>query len=380
MIFIVCSLAVFILALFPTLLVFRNLQLFKLATSVQGADLPALSVLIPARDEAGGIEGTIRRVLANDYPQLEVVILDDHSSDGTPEIVSRLAELDSRVRLEKSRPLPAGWNGKQFACWQLAEKAKHELFLFIDADVQLEKDCLPRIVAEMEHSRADLLSGFPKQQMESLAEILLIPMMYHILLGYLPLDQMRSSTGPELGAGCGQMFMARRAAYFRAGGHESICNSRHDGLKLPRSFRKAGLRTDLFDASDIAHVRMYQGFREVVRGALKNATEGIANSKLIVLFTILLAGAYVLPPLLLLFAFGNGWHQAGDARRWSLILLSLATICSFMAPLLVTLRLRLSPLVVLLHPLSVTLFLLLQWIAFIRERLGLSQVAWRGRV
>ncbi len=376
MIFVLYALALVGLSGLPTLLVMRNLPLFHRAPKCEDAVDQArgpVSVLIPARDEESGIADAVHAVLRNQDVEFEVIVMDDASTDQTPAIVSQIASRDSRVRLSQAPKLPDGWNGKQHACWQLAQLAKFDRLLFMDADVRLEKEALCRMVEELDRSGVALTSGFPRQITLSVSEQLLIPMMHFVLLGYLPLDRMRATCQPQFGAGCGQLFLATRTAYFAAGGHESIRSSRHDGLKLPRAFRAAGLQTDLFDASDIASVRMYAGWNEVSRGLLKNANEAIANSKLIALFTCLLLGASVLPILSFAHALVYRWNALPTS------LLGVATVFSFLPRALIAGRLHQSTLGVLAHPVAVAIFVGLQWLAFIRAWLGTAPIAWRGR-
>lgn len=373
------SIVLLVLALLPALLIVSNLKLFNRASLKSGAEQPAISVLIPARNEAAGIGQTLDCLLKSTYPSLEVVVLDDHSDDSTVEIVESVAEGDARLRLERSAPLPEGWNGKQHACWQLAGLAKHGFLLFMDADVHVTPEALDRLVAEQSIRQPALLSGFPRQIMGSFSEQLLIPMMHYILLGYLPLEQMRGSKKESFGAGCGQLFLCTREAYFKSGGHKAIRSSRHDGLKLPRAFRKAGFMTDLFDASDICEVRMYRGVRELTAGLLKNANEGIANRKLIGIFTALLLGGSVLPVLSFAHAVFYGWPSIDQNRLWATVVLGIATLVSFFGRFLIARQLGQSMLGVALHPLAVLWFVALQWYAFVSNALGRPQVAWRGR-
>ena len=142
---------------------------------------------------------------------------------------------------------------------------------------------------------------------------------------------------------------------------------------MPRAFRAAGFKTDVCNAEDIARVRMYASAAAVVQGLLKNATEGIANNRLIGLFTVLLAGGSVLPILSLPHAIQHGWNSIAVA------LLALATLLSFLPRALIALRLGQSWLGVMLQPLAVAVFLGIQWWAFLRAKLGREAVAWRGR-
>lgn len=373
MFFLIYSSLLLVLAAIPALMVARNLSLFQPAKGAVVDPSTAISVLIPARNEQAGIGQAIESVLANRYVRLELIVMDDHSTDATGKIVAGFAGSDSRVRLELAPPLPEGWNGKQHACWNLAQAAKYEWLLFMDADVRLCDTALARILAEQQRTQCGLLSGFPKQVTASLAERMMIPLMYYVLLGYLPLDQMRASTKAEFGAGCGQLFLARRADYMAAGGHASIQASRHDGLQLPRSFRRAGISTDLFDAHDIASVRMYTDWASVLNGLQKNATEGMASAKLIGLFTILLLGAAVLPVCSLAHAIFYGWNWAATS------MLVVATLLSFLPRAMIARRLESSWLGVALHPISVAVFVGIQWLAFLRQALGRGSVNWRGR-
>ncbi len=373
MIYFIYASLLLILAALPTLMVVRNLPLFQLAAPAANGGEPPVSVLIPARNEQAVIAQAIERVLLNRQMQFEVVVLDDHSTDRTAHIVAELASRDARVRLIQAAELPSDWNGKQYACWQLAQVAQNDRLLFIDADVRLAEDALSRISAEFERAECALLSGFPRQVTVSLAERLLIPMMHFVLLGYLPLDRMRASTQPEFGAGCGQMFFTDKTYYFKAGGHAAIKQSRHDGLQLPRSYRRIGLKTDLFDASDIASVRMYTGWSSVLLGLQKNASEGLANSKLIWIFSLLLLGSGVFPLLTLAHAVFYGWPWGGIG------LLCVASLLSFVPRALLSARWQQSWLGVFLHPLAVTIFMAVQWIDYLRQIAGWRQIPWKGR-
>lgn len=373
----ILTMTVLLLALLPTLMFAKNLQLYRPASkseaNLAAAQREAISVLIPARNEAAGIATTLEYLLKSDHTDFEIVILDDHSEDDTAEIVKAFADRDRRVRLLKSKPLPEGWNGKQHACWQLAQLAKHRWLLFLDADVHVAPDAISRIMAQMLERPVSLLSGFPRQVTGTPSEQLLIPMMHIVLLGYLPIERMRASNDASFSAGCGQLFFANREDYFQCGGHAKIFGSRHDGIKLPKLFRTANLSTDLFDATDIADCRMYRGYQQVTRGLLKNATEGIANKVLLLPFTILLGGAFVAPTILLVLSFVLKWPL------WLSIILGSATFLSFVPRWMAAHRFRQAWLGVCLHPLSVAWFLLLQWRAWIEGMLG-RRVAWRGRM
>jgi hypothetical protein len=243
--------------------------------------------------------------------------------------------------------------------------------VFADADVRLSPDALARIAGLLERKGLDLASGFPQEVTGTPVEALIVPLIHVLLLGYLPIWLARRLQQPAFAAGCGQLIAVRRDAYQRAGGHAAIRNSRHDGLTLPRAFRRAGCTTDLFDATNLARCRMYRGRREVWQGFAKNATEGMAKPLALPVSTVLLGGGHVLPFLLLLAAFASGSSAALAAS-------ALAGACVYGTRIALALRFRQSWPGVLLHPLGIALLLALQWSALVAELRGRPAV-WRGR-
>lgn len=370
------ALASLVCALIPALVFRRNLRLFAPPSLPPDGARPAVSVLIPARDEEGTIGAAVEAALASRGVDLEVVVLDDGSRDRTAEIAAGIAARDPRVRLVTAPPLAPGWCGKQHACAALARTARQPVLAFLDADVRLEPEGLARAAAFLEASGAGLVSGVPRQETGTFLERLLIPLIHFILLGFLPLARMRRSLHPAYGAGCGQLFLARRDAYEKAGGHAAIRASLHDGIALPRAFRSAGIATDLFDATDVAVCRMYHSAGEVWRGLGKNATEGLASPGKIVPVTALLLTGQVLPPLLLILLL-TGALPGGTAPAAAWLAVP-ATIVALAPRLLAVSRFRQPLDGALLHPLAIVVFLAIQWNALGRRLLG-RPAAWKGR-
>jgi hypothetical protein len=360
-----------VFAAIPAALTWQNLKIF--CTSPQAECSEPVSVLVPARNEEQVLDGFIRNILASQGVQLELVVLDDASTDSTAQRVSQWSDCDPRVRLVHGKKLPQGWCGKQHACYQLAESARFDTLLFLDADVTVQPDAIARSVAFLNQSKVDLGSGFPRQETPTVAGWLLLPLIHFILLGYLPLSRSRLSSDPSLAAGCGQLFITTRSAYDKSGGHAVIKSSLHDGIMLPRAFRKAGLRTDIFDASDIASCRMYETNRDVLQGITKNATEGIGAPKTIVPFTILLGGG-VVAPVLLLICILSGISQSWIAMTGA----SFGLALSYFPRLITCNRFKQSAGSVFFHPLAVIIFLAVQWFALGRRLLGI-QTSWKGR-
>ncbi len=368
----ILSFAGFVVALFNAVLFFRNLQLYRPPPEHwKPQAVTSVSVLIPARNEEQSIRAAVTSVLESRDVDVEVIVLDDHSEDGTRAIVREMAS-DRRLRLETAPDLPPGWCGKQFACLTLARLASHEILVFLDADVRLEPLGLSRIVAFLRQSNAELISGFPRQDVCSFYEKLLLPLMHFLLLGFLPLDLMRTRLDPSLGAGCGQLFATRRRAYWAMGGHGAIRESRHDGISLPRAFRKAGFQTDLCDATSVAECRMYRNRTEVFQGLLKNATEGVAVSPRIFIFSVLLLVGHVLPFALLL---GTAFTRESEIT----VVLALCGAALALVPrIAAAIQFRQPWTTALLHPWAILVFLGLQWYAFARWLSG-TPATWKGR-
>jgi len=378
----------------PAVLFCLNLRAYVEPPAVGAAKLPAVSILIPARNEAGAIASAVTAALASRGVEYEVVVMDDGSTDGTDAIVLALATNDGRVRLEHAPGLPGGWNGKQHACWALAQTARNPLLCFVDADVSLRPDCVARMAAFLERGGNGLVSGFPRQVTGSFLEWMLLPLIHFVLLGFLPIARMRAGTDPAFAAGCGQFLMVRRDDYFACGGHSRIKLTMHDGLLLPKLFRAAGFRTDLADLTALASCRMYTSAAQVWSGLAKNATEGLAAPARIVPITLVLLLGQVLPfvALILLAALMifvtivaagdlNG-PPRWDTIPWLPIFLSCATLLAVAAAWLPrwlgVARFKQDWRSALLHPFGILLLLAVQWYALLRKLAG-GKVKWKDR-
>jgi cellulose synthase/poly-beta-1,6-N-acetylglucosamine synthase-like glycosyltransferase len=365
-----------IMAAIPCGLFFLNLLVYRPLPTTPAPGLsdnppraPELSVLIPARNEEVNIRDALGCVLANPG-NFEVIVLDDHSTDRTADVVRQASARDRRVRLLQAPELPKGWCGKMHAANVLGAEASGQWLLFLDADVRLSCDALSRMLAFMKSTGTALASGVPRQEVGAFLEKLLIPLIHFVLLAFLPMHIMLRSRWKAFGAGCGQLIIVHRDAYQAAGGHAAIKTSRHDGVKLPRAFRAAGFATLLFDATDVAACRMYQTNEQVWLGLGKNATEGIGAPASIVPMSALLFGGQVLPFLLLPAAPGL---SAGS-------LLCLLGACFFsLAPRLWSARKFHQPsLGAWLHPFAILALLWIQWSALFRELRGVPE-SWKGR-
>lgn len=334
-----------------------------------------VGVCIPARNEEANIGACVRSVLAQDAGGVRVIVADDGSTDATPAILARLAKEDDRVIVVTPPALPEGWNGKQHACWHAGLAgigAGCEWLLFTDADVRFEPDAVRRSLGEAGRLCTAMLSTFPRQITGTLAEAAMVPMMYFLLLGYLPMGRMRRSAAPGYGAGCGQFLLVRSDVYRAFDGHRAFKGTMHDGIRMPRAARAIGHRSDLFDGSDLASVRMYRGWRQTWRGFAKNAFEGVGSVGLLVFLTLLHVGGHAAAWVLAASGLAMGWSPLIWAPALAACVLQLAQRA------LIARRVGHAWLSVWLHPVGVTLMTAVQWWSWWLHRTG--RRSWRGRV
>lgn len=351
-----------------------NLRLYRRRVAPTPDDRAAVGVCVPARNEEANIEACIRSLLASSHPRVEVLVYDDQSTDATAAILARLAAEDPRVVLVPTHPLPEGWNGKQHACWrcaQLATERGASWLLFTDADVRFEPGAITAALPHAHASHAALVSTFPRQVTGSWSEHAVVPMIFFILFGYLPMPRMRRTMDPAASAGCGQFLFARADAYAASGGHAGFKASMHDGIMMPRAFRRAGFRTDLFDGTDLCRVRMYRGLSQTWRGFAKNAYEGLGSVGLLVFLTVAHACAHVLPWVYLPLA-ALGVIEA----RW-IAIAAAAISLTLVQRVLLARAFRHDWRSVILHPVGILMMTMIQWHSLWLSLRGAR--TWRGR-
>jgi glycosyltransferase involved in cell wall biosynthesis len=368
----------------PATLTLLNLREYQPPSANGAEQITPIAVIIPARNEAAGIAACVDCVLASVGVTVEVVVVDDASTDDTAAVVRRVAARDERVWLLEAGSLPEGWNGKQHACWLGANATSTSLLCFLDADVRLQPEALARMAALLVRERAGLVSGFPHEQTGTFLEKLLIPLIHFVLLGLLPMRGMRTTNKAAYAAGCGQFLLVDRAAYRASGGHAAIKATMHDGLLLPKLLRQHNYRTRVADLTRLAECRMYHSAGETWNGLAKNATEGMAAPARIVPISVLLALGQVAPALLLWLAWQSTSFvipflgppiRIGMAPVWWA---AAALVMSYLPRLINALRYRQSWLGALLHPVGISVLLVLQWYALGRSLAGVP-ATWKSR-
>ena len=290
-----------------------NLRLLRVP--VTGAPIDEkVSVLLPVRDEAARVTDCLKALLAQvDVPDLEIVVLDDGSTDDTARIVHDIASGDPRVRLiDGGRlPPPGGWLGKTWACQRLAEAATGQVFVFVDADVVLSPTAVAATVALMRASGLALVSPYPRQVSGTVGERLVQPLLQWSWLTTLPLGPAERSPRPSLAAANGQLLAVAAGAYARAGGHEAVKGTVLEDVGLLRALKRSGGRGTVVDGTQLATCRMYKGWAELEAGYTKSLWAAFGSPAGAAAAASGLALVYVLPFLAAL--RGSPWGAAGYA-------------------------------------------------------------------
>lgn len=236
--------------------------------------VPRLSVCVPARNEAENIGPCVQAVLASDHPDLEMIIVDDGSTDGTADRARAAASGDPRLRILVGTEPPPGWAGKPWACHRAAGEADGTHLLFIDADVRIAPQAARRAAEVMVARRLDLVSLFGSWQLESFWERVVIPVVGWFIRGATDVAAVNAPGRPEAFAN-GQFILVDRAAYDAVGGHGVVRGEVLDDVRLARAFKQRGHPIGLYFAPALFRVRLYRSLGEIVAGYTKNLYEGM---------------------------------------------------------------------------------------------------------
>jgi glycosyltransferase involved in cell wall biosynthesis len=336
----------------------------RLSAATHPSRQPLVSIVIPARNEARVIEQTVRALLAQDYGALELIVVNDRSTDDTGAIVRSID--DPRLTVIDGEEPPAGWLGKPWALHQGSGLARGELLLFVDADLIYAPAALRAAVAELEASGVAMLTLFPRFEMRGFAENALMPMLPFTVFSVMPFWLSNRSTivGLALGGGSGNLI--RREALDMTRRFEPLSRAVVDDIALARMLRRKGLPTRVARADELISVRMYHGAREIIEGFSKNIFFVMGGSLFLGALMLMLMFLFHLLPYML--------AVTGDIIGVAtVVLISVTRLVLFRS-----LRYRLDN-AFFLHPIMVLgwtwIFVRSMWITGVR-----GEVRWRGRV
>lgn len=321
-----------------------------------------VSVLIPVRNEEQNILSLLQSIVGQDYMDYEVIILDDNSTDNTLAVCHNFALRDSRFKVIKGAELPKGWLGKNYACHQLAQQARGEYLLFLDADEKVNNGLINSAVYRMQMNNLSLLSLFTNQTMLTPGENMIVPLMHFMLLNLLPLKLVFLSANKSIAAASGQFMLFNAADYHRHSWHRQVKTAVVEDVEIMKQVKGQKLKGEALLANGMISCRMYTGFGESVSGFSKNflAAFNYSIGGLLVFLTLLVGG-----PLLIM-----------ATLNFSLIF--------FMCGLIVLNRVMIAMLAgqstalnVVLHPLQMCSLTLIAFIS-IQRHLTKTNV-WKGR-
>ncbi|MED5370364.1 MAG: glycosyltransferase [Myxococcota bacterium] len=338
------------------------------------AELPLLSICIPARNEEGKIGAAVRSALTQDHPNFEVLVVDDRSEDNTRQEALDAGGGDPRLRVVAGVEPPAGWAGKPWACQRAAGEAAGEQLLFVDADLRLAPWAARTAASRMQARGLALLSLFGDWALESFWEVAVIPVIGWFIRGSVDLDAINDPGRREAFAN-GQFILVERGAYDSLGGHEAVRAEVLEDVRLAQAFKQRGLPTGLFHAPEAFSVRLYTRLSEIVSGYGKNLYEGMGRRPGVALGAMTFIAVSTLLPYALLGAWLGSllgiWP--GPTWPWGAWLLGVIALIH-------TFRFRLeradgrSGLHALTHPLGNLMF---AWI-LLRSLFGVES-EWKGR-
>lgn len=265
---------------------------------------PLVSILIPARNEENNLPLLLESLIKQDYTNYELIVYDDHSEDGTSQILEQYSEKDHRISwIRGKQQIPAGWTGKNHACHQLSKKAGGDILLYLDADVVVSTDMLQKAVTTFRYYRLSLLSIFPHQLLESRGEWLTVPLMNWILLSLLPLILVRKSPKSSLAAANGQFMMFDARVYKARLWHKQVSQNLVEDITISRMMKKTGYNTATLLGRNDVMCRMYSSWHESVNGFAKNVLEFFGGNPLVAIgYTLLTFSGVVIIP------FSLGWE------------------------------------------------------------------------
>lgn len=316
MLYFVISTVLFILAVIIIYWIHNQYHLDIVVMPVSApTSAPKVSVCIPARNEETNIRRCVEAVLRQDYPNFEVIVLDDRSTDATLTLLREIASHDSRLLPISGSDLPEGWAGKPHALYQASVVAKGEWLCFIDADTFLEPNAISAVYAKAIETKADLFTIMTRQILITFWERTVMPLVMTALsVGFSP----RKVNDPSRrdAVANGQFIFIKRRIYDLIGGHEKIKDQIVEDKALSENVKWNGHRLVMADGQHVASTRMYTSLLTMWEGWTKNIYLGLRDHPSLLLLgafgaTLALLAALFLPvwPLLgLLWYFnGGGW-------------------------------------------------------------------------
>jgi glycosyltransferase involved in cell wall biosynthesis len=344
----------------------RSTAYLKDAPPNAGADAPRVSVIVPARNEEKKIREALQSLLAQEYADLEFIVLNDRSTDQTGEILAQMAAENAQLRVVNIAELPPGWLGKNYALYRGAERASGQLLLFTDADVVMHPSSLARAVNYLRANHLHHLAAMPEVRMPTLPLRLFCSAFGIFFSGFIRQWKAKDPASSSF-IGVGAFNLVNTEAYKAVGGHLAIAMRPDDDIKLGKLLKKAGYRQEMVLGMRLLAVEWYSSLGELIDGLMKNAFAGLEYN------VVRSIGAGIAVLLLNVWPFVAIFVVAGLA--WSLYALAVAVMLLFISD---TNHFYGQPRwYALAHPLSAILFVYILWKSMALA-LWTGGISWRG--
>ncbi|MBN8568012.1 MAG: glycosyltransferase [Ignavibacteria bacterium] len=250
----------------------------KKIPAIDASKFPLVSILIPARNEEHNISQCVESLFKQDYPQYEVIVLNDHSTDRTGLILSELQNKFPELKIINGAELPEGWIGKSFACHQLTQTAKGDWLLFTDADTIHNSNSIRTGIETALVRNADLLSVVPYQITMTLSEKLVIPILHFVTFSLLPFYFLEKRGFKQFTIAVGQYMLFKKSSLEKIGGYEAVKNEIVEDVSMGKLIKKNNMQLIVLNGIEMVSCRMYRNFAQVWEGFSKNIFAGLGFS------------------------------------------------------------------------------------------------------
>ena len=354
-------------------ILFKDTSKFKLPQYVLDKN-PLISILIPARNEEENIKRCIISLTKQDYSNIEILVLNDNSTDNTAKIVEELSKKDQRIKLYTGGVLKKGWLGKTYACHQLSKYARGDYLIFTDADTLHFPNSVSSAVACLLKYKLGALSVFAKQIMVTMHERMMVPFGNYIILCLMPIYLIRKAKSALFCTAIGQFMLFKKDVYKKIDGHKSVKSEILEDIKISKQVKRCGYKFMIFDGRNNIYCRMYRNFREVVKGYSKVLFAAFDYKIYLISVAIILIFIVFLSPFLML--------PLGILFRWPVTILELIIlqiVFILITRIILSIRFKCKAVDIILHPVAVIYLILIAVNSIVSTIIG-PGISWKGRI
>ena len=354
-------------------ILFKNTSNYKLAPGIIKEN-PLISILIPASNEEECIKRCILSLTKQDYKNIEILVLDDNSTDNTAKIVQKLSKKYPNLKYYRGEPLKKGWLGKSYACHQLAKHARGKYIIFTDADTLHFPNSISSAVACLIRYKVDALSVFPMQIMVTMHERMMVPFGNYIILVLFPLDLIRRVKNAMFCTAIGQFMLFKKEVYKKIGGHGSIKGKVLEDVRISKQVKKSGYEFMICDGRSNLYCRMYRSFRDVVTGYSRVLFAAFDYNLFMMSMAVTMITAIFLAPFIML-PVGIIFNMPFLAIE----LIILQIIIILITRVIFSIRFKCKTAYILLHPVAMIYVIAIAIKSILDIRFGMGLI-WKGRV